>query len=50
MAVEGGRELGSAKDLLERERAEAASRLAEDQAHRARVNQADLRRLEQVSP
>ena len=33
--------------MMERERRESAARLAEDEEHRARVNQADLRRLEQ---
>ena len=41
------RDLSACTDAAERERAESASRLAEDEDHRARVNQADLRRLEQ---
>lgn len=47
IANEAGRDLAAAREAAERERAESASRLAEDQEHRARVNQADLRRLEQ---
>ena len=47
MALEASRELQAAKDVAERERLESSQRLAEDQQHRARVNQADLRRLEQ---
>ena len=47
IASEANRDLTAAKEVSERERREAASRLSEDQEHRARVNQADLRRLEQ---
>ena len=47
MANESARDLAAAKEVSERERREASDRLAEDQEHRARVNQADLRRLEQ---
>ena len=47
MANEATRDLAAAKEVSERERREATARLAEDQEHRARVNQADLRRLEQ---
>jgi len=47
MALEARRELQRAKGVASRERHESSARLTEDEQHRARVNQADLRRLEQ---